>query len=573
MSLSAIALKQREKEAEALKSFLIYSLIGSLALHIGVLTVNLGKFLTRVPKLKDEPIEITVIDASVELPVPPKADSGGGGGGGGGGGKITASAVSSYAPIGTQSSKLGITQKLPETLIYGTAKTPSTPRNKSLREFLRQSYKQEISSPIRIAKDQSVKQPLVETTPEVVKPVETIKTPVKEQATPEVVKPVETIKTPPKEQAKQPTQESNTSIQKLFDRLKTPNSRNSGAITANSNGIEGTAVKGVPNSYGNGLGNGSSTGINSGGGTGNGVGNGSGNGVGNGSGNGVGNGSGNGVGNGSGNGVGNGSGNGVGNGSGNGVGNGSGNKPKPEEPKKVVATEPTPPKPTPEKSSRLNPADCDRCNIKYPERARKRKIEGNPEVAIDHDENGKVTNVRLTRSSGNQELDDALLEQARDFKLKPSSGSRQGVRVRANFAIEGSQRHQEAQERQRKREEQQRKRSPDITDVPPETTIRKRVETDTPKQPEERPRKRVETDTPKQPEERLRKRVETDTPKQPEERLRKRVETEEAPKTPVESDTEKTSEERRQRKLIEGLRRRIQASESPPQAPVQPDIP
>jgi hypothetical protein len=39
-----------------------------------------------------------------------------------------------------QLSSVGVTQKLPEILIYGTAKTPSTLRNKSLREFLGKPY-------------------------------------------------------------------------------------------------------------------------------------------------------------------------------------------------------------------------------------------------------------------------------------------------------------------------------------------------------------------------------------------------------------------------------------------------
>ena len=38
MGFSKSAVEQREKAAEALKSFLTFSLIGSLALHIGVLS-------------------------------------------------------------------------------------------------------------------------------------------------------------------------------------------------------------------------------------------------------------------------------------------------------------------------------------------------------------------------------------------------------------------------------------------------------------------------------------------------------------------------------------------------------
>jgi hypothetical protein len=51
--------------------------------------------------------------------------------------------VAFFMAIAPVSGNLGLTQKLPETSIYGTAKTPSTPstlRNKSLREFLGKSY-------------------------------------------------------------------------------------------------------------------------------------------------------------------------------------------------------------------------------------------------------------------------------------------------------------------------------------------------------------------------------------------------------------------------------------------------
>ncbi|MBR8836876.1 MAG: TonB family protein [Stigonema ocellatum SAG 48.90 = DSM 106950] len=101
---------------------------------------------------------------------------------------------------------------------------------------------------------------------------------------------------------------------------------------------------------------------------------------------------------------------------------------------------PTPPKPLP-KSTRLNLAkDCIKCELKYPDTAKQRGIEGNPEVTIDYDENGHVTNVRLTQPSGKSELDQALVEQAREFILKPVPGGRLGARVVANFQIKESER-------------------------------------------------------------------------------------------------------------------------------------
>ena len=51
------------------------------------------------------------------------------------------------------------------------------------------------------------------------------------------------------------------------------------------------------------------------------------------------------------------------------------------------------------------------------------RIQGRVEVAVDTDERGNVNNVRLVRSSGNRELDEMVLRQARDWKLKPAPGN------------------------------------------------------------------------------------------------------------------------------------------------------
>jgi TonB family protein len=253
-----------------------------------------------------------------------------------------------------------------------------------------------------------------------------------------------------------------------------------GSNTGNSSGTRGTGT-GTGNGSGNGSGIGSGTGSGNGSGngigsntgnssgtrgTGTGTGNGSGNGSGIGSGTGSGNGSGIGSGIGSGTGSGNGSGIGSGTGSGNGSGTGNGtgasngnaSDKKPQEENKITAA-PTPETPKPDNTDiKLNLADCQECKIYYPESVRHRRIEGNPEVAIDYDENGRVTNVRLTRSSGHRELDNALLEQARDFKLKPSVGGKQGIRVEGNYAMEGSRSQRRLRARQRKKEEQRLQR-------------------------------------------------------------------------------------------------------------------
>jgi len=142
-------------------------------------------------------------------------------------------------------------------------------------------------------------------------------------------------------------------------------------------------------------------------------------------------------------------------------------------------------------------AACRQCDSKYPEQARRRGIEGKVEVAVDTDANGNVTNVRLTRSSGNRELDEAHLRQARQWKLKPTEGGRQSVAISTDYAIRGSRRYREAQERKRQRqarEAEQRKQptatanqsptaesprrrrrltSGTIVDVPPEVRTRR----------------------------------------------------------------------------------------------------
>ena len=62
MSLSIFIIEQREKEAGALRTFLVFSLIGSLALHIGLLALTINKFLFKVPEVIEKPIEVTILE-------------------------------------------------------------------------------------------------------------------------------------------------------------------------------------------------------------------------------------------------------------------------------------------------------------------------------------------------------------------------------------------------------------------------------------------------------------------------------------------------------------------------------
>jgi TonB family protein len=162
----------------------------------------------------------------------------------------------------------------------------------------------------------------------------------------------------------------------------------------------------------------------------------------------------------------NGTGNGEGSGTGDGIGNGERNI--------AIA-----PKPRPVNGTQLNRADCIRCNIKYPNRARRRGIEGRTEVAIDTDDNGNVTFVRLIRSSGDSELDEAAQEAVQEWKLTPLDGGRQGVRASINFAIKGSQRHRQIKDRKREKPQEVSQPKPKITNSQESTSSLESVKSDT----------------------------------------------------------------------------------------------
>jgi TonB family protein len=478
MSLSIIALEQREKEAKALRYFIIYSLAGSVVIHIGVLALNLGNLLTKFPQVKDEPIEVAIIETpNQEVGKLPEINAGGGGGGSKSNQLQAANNKSDFISIIKQSTVKSTQRSLP------AGGTPSSQINL-----------QPTASPIQ-------------------KLVKTLKNPPQQTTPIQPPKPFET--TAPV--VSEPTITPTSSIQKLVETLKNPLAQQITPIQPSKSVVRvaDSPTSTAPNPAGTQQSTSEQSGV------GNAVGNGSGNGVGNGSGNGVGNGSGNGVGNGSGNGVGNGSGNGIGNGSGNGIGNGSGNGIS-NQPKKEDLTIAVAPKPPTDNSSKLDRTDCLKCEIKYPNRARQRGIEGNPEVAVDTDVNGNVTRVRLIHSSGDSELDEAAQRAAQEWKLKPTSVGRQGIRASINFAMQGSQRHRELQARQRREAEQKKtetsasilipefsRPSPRSTtgvvvDVPIKNTARQNQESaPTP----QAPRKPQESDTPSQSEERRTERV------------------------------------------------------------------
>ncbi|MEA5574464.1 energy transducer TonB [Calothrix sp. UHCC 0171] len=452
MSFSSILVRWREKEAEKFRRFIAYSSLGSVALHIGLLAFSISNVLkNQVPAdISSKPIEVMIIEPPLpNLKQTPEFKVGKSQRDkkSGGGGKISMSLLeksnhllsnnltnyksdNSSPSIIQQPIPLQIQRIKPKLNIPSTFRQTQRQVENKVGNTL-ESFKQEIDTKIvapSVIPQPAPKTDILTTLEQTIKPS---------------VNPVKNASLTPTTIST--TQEDTTST---GDNLTKPSMNFSSGrlrkiIADGRNGITGTNDTFNSGNNGNGsIGNSLTV---------------------------------------------NGSATGFGKGNGTDVAARNHGNPKPTEEKKV-ATAPIPKSPS---SSKLNRADCQECNIKYPENARKRKIEGNPEVTIDYNDKGIVTNVRLNRSSGSQELDEALLEQARNFKLKPSEGGKQGVRVSANFAIQGSQNHREAIARKKKREEQRQQRELVSADNSTEETLkikrlRRRVITDVP--PEENSR-------------------------------------------------------------------------------------
>ncbi len=446
MSFSGIAIEQRQKEIKALKPFLAFSMIGSLVLHLAVLASGIANLLARVPEMEEEPIELTFIEPEVKTPPPietkpeklvkeelAKTDTKvltSGGSAGSGSISLGGGSPAKPAPIIPQSN-------IPQQKTITTQPvSPLTQQNLSRAQPV--APVQKLAESFGTPKEQlqpSTEQQKIATAPqqqiEPVKPVVTDGEKPLEKANPENSSqtaistnrqntPITQTTSSNLDKYTQPEQNTPASSEKLRSLLG--DMRDLKAAQTNPGNASGELNK--PVLRGNG------TGVTSG--------------------NGSGTGSGNGFGSGTGSGNGSGSGTGSGNGSGNGFGSGT-----------KVATSPiTPTLPKPETKpqtiSRLNAAECEKCELKYPESARRRGIEGNPKVQFDVDENGRTINVRLARSSGNNELDAAAVEQAREFKLKPSAAGKRNVQVSANYVQRGSRQERQVQERRRQREEQRR---------------------------------------------------------------------------------------------------------------------
>ncbi|MEH1891368.1 MAG: energy transducer TonB [Nostoc sp.] len=345
MSFSGTTVEQRSKEVEALKSFLTYSLIGSLALHIGVLSSGIGNYLTRVPTNEDEPIEVAIIDTPTAEPEKPL-------------------------------------EKIPEE----PKKEPEIVQ-KQPREI----------PPVQKPVQELIERPKIQ--------------PVEQQ-------PKQTTRIQPVEQQPKQTTQNPQPINREIAPKPT--------VAPVSGGGGGGGGGGSPvltdNSGTSGSGVALSTGLGSGSGSG------------------------------SGSGIGSGIGSGRGSGIGSGIGNGVGNRP-------TVATAPIVPTP-PQINSSGNgngngSAACRKCAFKYPESFKRRGIQGRTSLAFDTDDQGNVTNVRVASSSGNRELDEEQLRQAREWKFNPAQGGRRGVQVNSAAFKEDSQQYRQYQQ-QRKREAEER---------------------------------------------------------------------------------------------------------------------
>lgn len=354
--VSSIAVQQREKEVQSLKSFLVFSLLGSLALHIGLLASGIGNFLSRTPDLADEPMEVVVVD-------PPKVE------------QVKPQPEPQRQPM--QPSKAPVTRS-PGSSRIRTQSPPPTAATKIPSPLARDSSRAIVAE----------KQP--QATPEPIqKPVQSVK--------PE---PAREIAAPPKPAQTAPTAVSNQQLKNTLaearaaraSQANTTNTAPSAPPVGNTQGLTSVAT-GSRVSTGNTSGTGRSTGNSTGSGS-----------------------------------ATRGTPQGRGSGAGDAEGTGSG---------------------------RLACRECGK--PKYPEKARRRGIEGSTKVKLEVDNRGNVTDVKVAQSSGNADMDKEAVRAARRWKLKNPKGGTQGVVAKVDFALEGSQRARRAEER-RKRREARRKR-------------------------------------------------------------------------------------------------------------------
>lgn len=474
MGFSNIAAQQREKAAETLKSFLALGLIGSVGLHIGVLGFGIGNFLNKVPPLKDEPMELTLIEPPTleEKPVAETQE------------KSPPSAITNETPrVVSAPSSIAI--------------APSVVTQKPSKPLTNIPKKQVVEN----SKTPLPQQTLIQTPKEITKPqpapVAKIAAPAKVPTAPEVVAASPTVPN-----SVTPRSPNN---QKLRDLLATTRNtdREPNNISASSKpnalGLrQPSNTNNLPNQSGNGAVNSTNSGSRI---TGNAP---SGNSTGNST---VGTSRANSSTSGSRIKIGNNPSNSTNSGSRIGTNNSSGSN---------VATGAQNVRPRnaqPESSSNANASSgglaCRTCSKpKYPAKARRRGLEGKTEINVDVDGKGNVTEVRLARSSGHSELDKAALEEARRWKFKAPSGGKRSVSAKVDFAIEGSERSRQLRERRKRRSVESRRapienaRSNQATETPTRSIRQRRQNSisSSPRPPQRAATRRVDTLPPRRAE-------------------------------------------------------------------------
>ncbi|QOV22972.1 energy transducer TonB [Anabaenopsis elenkinii] len=397
MSFSSITLEYRSQEVKTLKYFLIYSLIGSLVLHIGVLSSLLAYLLRSNPQqIEDQPIEVVMIDFPIPevekppapIPQPERLPEPR---------QIITSNHTSPSPARNQTvtqSKPEITQQQPVVTLRQTPITPPPAKVESvITPTVPPPTPQTTATVSRLQSVLSSQTSEATTVTPPTQTVESVKTPPVSPPTPTNTATVSRLQSVLSSQTSEattvtPPTQSSEKLQGVLTGIRdsrvTPGN-NATVNTVESNQPSGTSALSTPNT-------GTST---------------------------------------------------------NTVSVQPSTPPTPL-PSNTRAESTN--RPGNSRRSSSGRAACVRCNTNYPEFARRQGIEGRPRLSVDIDAQGNVTNVRILRSSGNRRLDQEIKRQASNWKLQPTEGGRQGISIDTNLMLEGSQRHRQVQERKRKQE-------------------------------------------------------------------------------------------------------------------------
>lgn len=425
MGLSSIAVQQREKEDEALKSFIVLSLIGSVGLHVAVLSTS--NFWARETKIAEEPIEVIVIDtpkveAAKPKPKPPAKI--------GGGSKPVASAKMTNPASAAKSAPkptiafsppkvekpLTKTTNIEQSLVTPQPKPIATPKEAEIPPTPKASEvlppvptpSPEVAPPSPtpvaslpsdlIAKLKSTPTPTPVATP-TPKPIATpppVSQPKPVQKAPQL--PVAAI-SPQNNQTL--TQVRSPDLGKLSNAFKRPTSASQDSV-ANSERTSSPSVNTASNNTSNSTSTVSKSGNNS---------------------------------------------------------NRrvrQGNNSSSEDNKVATATNSNPPG-----EDFLSPRagsgglDCRRCpEPAYPKRAERRGIQGTVQVVFDADRNGNISNIRVANTSGHDILDRAAIDAVKGWKLASSDTEQRGITQSFTFAKKGTDIESQARQR-RERQEQE----------------------------------------------------------------------------------------------------------------------